>query len=302
LACHGFLYLEYRLGIKTKGIGYEISKESLTQKHKGHKEPFKYIESFGANLKYWDVVAKKLSPPNWDTSKLETSLSQVPKMYHEPESFRQLLASSTYYSSYRLNLEHNAPIRLPQKMQPAPHPGRNGETLVACLYYLRETDSLAFEIIEDTLKAAFPGFVKLNFPPVAAGTITMTWQEDFFNQPLYLNQLSEGTLRFLWLLALLHSPTLPAITMIDEPEVSLHPQMIAILVETMREASRRSRLIVATHSDRLVRFLDPGEVVVTDLVEGLATFTRAQDMNIEKWLADYSLAELWNMGRLGGRS
>ncbi len=167
---------------------------------------------------------------------------------------------------------------------------------------MRETDPVVYEIIESTLKAAFPGFEKLNFPPVAAGTITMTWKEEHFSQPLYLNQLSEGTLRFLWLLTLLQSSSLPAITMIDEPEVSLHPQMLSLLVDTMREASSRTRLIVATHSDRLIRFLKPEEIVAADLEDGLTTLTRARDMNLDKWLADYSLDELWNMGRLGARS
>ena len=302
MAVPGHEPLAYSLGLKTKGHGYDLSLERLSQHRDGYEEPFKHIERYGADVRYYDVVAKSLQRPTWDTTPFETSLSQVPKMYHEPEKFRQLLASCTYYSSYRLDLDHQAPIRLPQKMQPASHPGPNGEHLVSYLYYLRETDRLGFEIIEDTLAAAFPGFIRLNFPPVAAGTITMTWQEQHFDHPLFLNQLSEGTLRFLWLITLLQSPNLPAVTMIDEPEVSLHPQLLSILVETMREASQRSRLIVATHSDRLIRFLDPTELVVTDLDKGLTTFTRAEDMDLDKWLADYSMDELWNMGVLGGKS
>ena len=63
-----------------------------------------------------------------------------------------------------------------------------------------------------------------------------------------MNQLSEGTLPFLWLATLLQSPGLPAITLLDEPEVSLHPELLNLLAGLMREASLRTQLIVATHA------------------------------------------------------
>jgi predicted ATPase len=93
------------------------------------------------------------------------------------------------------------------------------------------------------------------------------------------------------------------VTMIDEPEVSLHPEQMSILAEVMREASARTQLVVATHSDRLVRFLRPEEVVVMDIGEdGSANARWADSMNLDAWLEDYSLDEVWRMGRIGGRS
>ncbi|HET6385713.1 MAG TPA: AAA family ATPase, partial [Armatimonadota bacterium] len=119
----------------------------------------------------------------------------------------------------------------------------------------------------------------------------------------YMNELSEGTLRFLWLLALLQSPSLPTVVMIDEPEVSLHPELLSQLADVMREASVRTQLMVATHSDRLIRFLEPKEVMVMDSTEdGLTAVTWADELDLEKWLADYTLDEVWRMGRMGGRA
>jgi predicted ATPase len=110
-------------------------------------------------------------------------------------------------------------------------------------------------------------------------------------------------LRFLWLVSLLQSPALSTITMIDEPEVSLHPELLSLLAELMREASMRTQLIVATHSDRFVRFLKPSELLVFDMDEaGGTTATWADAMDLEEWLEEYSLDELWRMGRAGGRS
>ena len=92
---------------------------------------------------------------------------------------------------------------------------------------------------------------------MAAGRLTLAWKEFGFARPFYASELSEGTLRFLWLATLLQSPGLPKVTLIDEPEVSLHPEMLRLLADLMREASARTQLIVATHSDRFVRFLEP---------------------------------------------
>jgi len=293
--------LEYLLHIGSKGQFYEIGVETLEQKNrsKGPSYLFKHINSHGRNIQYFDLDARRLQP-NWETDFLETSLSQVPKMFPEPEQMRQRLASCTYYGA--LNVLPGSPVRLPQPMRPVTLPGANGEDLVTCLYYLRETDPDRFEVVEDTLKAAFPDFEKLSFPPVAAGTLAMTWKDRNFSQPFYMNQLSEGTLRFLWLTTLLLSKDLTAITLIDEPEVSLHPQLLTLLAELMRDASRRTQLVVATHADRLVRALHPHEVLVCDQEAGVTTLKWGDSFDLEHWLADYTLDELWAMNILGGRT
>jgi predicted ATPase len=192
---------------------------------------------------------------------------------------------------------------LPQAVRPALLPGRNGEDLVSCLFYLREAERARFDAVEDALRSAFPRFDRLDFPPVAAGTLALTWREKGLSQALYMHQLSEGTLRFLWLATLLQSPGLTALTLLDEPEVSLHPELLRLLADLLREASQRTQLIVATHSDRLIRFLTPAEVVLLDSADdGMSSLTWADELDLEEWLADYSLDELWSNGRIGARS
>src|SRR5277367_3488246 len=151
--------LDYALSIKPQGIAYSVEVETLRQQRKGFDKPFMHIDSHGLDIKYYGVQDKKLVTPNWDHKPLETSLSQVPKMFQEPEDFRNRLSSSTFY--HALNVDSGSPVRLPQPMQPATLPGKNGEELVSCLFYLRETDRDRFETIEDTLRAAFPRFDRL---------------------------------------------------------------------------------------------------------------------------------------------
>ena len=91
--------------------------------------------------------------------------------------------------------------------------------------------------------------------------------------------------------------------MIDEPEVSLHPELLSVLADCLREASQRTQLLVATHADRLVRFLHPAEIIVLDVQErGVSTASRADELDLDQWMQDYSLDELWSNGRLGARS
>jgi predicted ATPase len=297
----GYEPLEYTLWLRPQGIAHAIQGEVLRQRRKPNPSPFLHINSHETDIKYYDPEKKRLLPPTWEHNPLETSLAQVPKMFQEPENFRRRLASSTFY--HVLNVDPRSPVRLPQSMGPAELPGRNGEDLVSCLFYLRETQRNRFEAIEDSLRAAFPRFERLDFPPVAAGTLALAWRERGFSKPLYTHQLSEGALRFLWLTTLLQSPGLTALTLLDEPEVSLHPELLSLLADQLREASERTQIIVATHSDTLIRFLEPKEVVVLDATEdGMTSLTRADQLDLGDWLKDYSLDELWRNGRIGARA
>jgi predicted ATPase len=294
--------LLYRLGIRPEGVAYQIQEESLSQKRETKdKLPFFHITSRASSIQYFDSTQAKLRRPNWEYNALETALSQVPKMFRQPEDFRSRLASSTFY--HVLDVGPRSPVRLPQPMQPAALPGKNGEELISCLYSLRESERPRFEAIEDALRAAFPRFERLDFPPVAAGTLALLWREKGTSKPFYMHQLSEGTLRFLWLATLLQSPGLTSLTLLDEPEVSLHPELLNLLAGLLREASSRTQIVVATHSDRLIRFLNPSEVLTMNANDSGATeVSWADDLDIDRWLADYTLDELWANGRIGARA
>jgi len=300
--CPGYKPLQYKLEVETKGQGYAIAQEILSQERDGQSTaPFKHIESFYNDIKYFKIEESHLVRPDWEHNPLESSLSQVPKMFKQPEELRRTLSSVTQY--HVLDVGSRAPVKLPQQMKPARLPGEDGGDLIPFLYTLRETDRDRYETIEDTLRSAFPDFDGLNFPPSASGMLSLTWKEQHFSDPVYAHQLSEGTLRFLWLISLLQSPNLSTITMIDEPEVSLHPELLSLLADLMREAAARTQIIVATHSDRLIRFLRPDEVVVMDIdSEGCTVAQWADEMDLDEWLKEYSLDEVWRMGRMGGRS
>jgi predicted ATPase len=116
-------------------------------------------------------------------------------------------------------------------------------------------------------------------------------------------RLSDGTLRFLCLMAILCDPKPGPLVCIEEPEAGLHPEALAIVGDALREASTRTQLIVTTHSDALVdRFTDEPESVIVcerDFDESTC-FRRLSSEKLSEWLNDYTLGDLWLRGEIGG--
>ena len=115
-------------------------------------------------------------------------------------------------------------------------------------------------------------------------------------------RLSDGTLRYLALLTILHHPTPPPLVAIEEPELGLHPDVIPHISELLVEASKRTQLVITTHSRLLIDSLTdyPSSVVVCGKEKGESVFERIDGERLRAWLNDYSLGELWSMGELGG--
>lgn len=116
------------------------------------------------------------------------------------------------------------------------------------------------------------------------------------------SHLSDGTLRFLCLLAILYDPEPPPLICLEEPELGLHPDILPTVGELLMNASTRSQLIVTTHSDVLVDKLTdmPDSVLVCEKRDGQTHVTRPDQGQLAEWLQDYSLGELWSRGHLGG--
>ena len=109
-------------------------------------------------------------------------------------------------------------------------------------------------------------------------------------------------MRFLWLVTLLLSPEPKPLLLIDEPELSLHPALLQLLAGLLEDASLRGQVMVATQSADLIRWLKPEQILIAEKEEERTTFHWGDTHpNIEEWLQDYTLADLWRMGELGGR-
>ena len=129
----------------------------------------------------------------------------------------------------------------------------------------------------------------------------MFFTEGDFSIPA--TRLSDGTLRYLCLLAILCDPEPPPLICIEEPELGLHPDILPKLADRLVAASERTQLIVTTHSDILVDAMTerPEAVVVCEKHEGRTEMKRLRKEDLAAWLGKYRLGQLWIDGQLGGK-
>ena len=135
---------------------------------------------------------------------------------------------------------------------------------------------------------------------VEGGTLQVFFTEGDFTIPA--SRLSDGSLRYLCLLAILCDPDPPPLIGIEEPELGLHPDLLPNLADLLVEASKRCQLIVTTHSDMLVDALteQPESIVVCEKQEGKTSMRRLDPKELTPWLEKYRLGQLWISGELGG--
>lgn len=135
---------------------------------------------------------------------------------------------------------------------------------------------------------------------VEGGTVQVFFTEGDFVIPA--TRLSDGTLRYLCLLAILCDPEPPPLICIEEPELGLHPDILPGLADLLKSASKRTQIIVTTHSDILVDSMTetPECVVVAEKHEGKTEMKRLSSPDLTEWLENYRLGQLWTKGHLGG--
>jgi predicted ATPase len=135
---------------------------------------------------------------------------------------------------------------------------------------------------------------------VRGGTVEVFLTEGDFVFPA--SRLSDGTLRYLCLLAILCDPNPPPLICLEEPELGLHPDLLPRLADLLLAASQRTQLVVTTHSDILIDSLTdhPEYVVVCEKQNHQTTATRLSREKLGDWLKDYRLGELWTRGQIGG--
>lgn len=179
----------------------------------------------------------------------------------------------------------------------------DGGNLAPFLYALHHTHPEHYTRIVETIQLVIPSFDDFFLRPMVENStmIRLEWREIHSDYPFLAHQLSDGTLRFICLATLLLQPNPPPVILIDEPELGLHPSAIKVLAALIGGASHRAQVVVATQSAMLVDLFEPEDIVVVDRLNGETTAKRLSADELESWLSEYMLSELWEMNILGGK-
>ncbi len=190
-------------------------------------------------------------------------------------------------------------LRLPQQPDlPSIRLEEDFSNLKLFLSKLRQNPVVRVKLI-DSLSNLYDGITDFEIS-VEANTVQVSIIEG--NYPIPATRLSDGTLRYLCLLAILCDPEPPPLICIEEPELGLHPDIVGGLAKLLIEASTRTQIIVTTHSDILVDALSdtPEAIIVCEKHDGKTEMERLKADELAPFLEKYRLGELWTRGQLGG--
>jgi predicted ATPase len=173
----------------------------------------------------------------------------------------------------------------------------NAGNLAAILLRLQEAAPAQYQRIVETIRMAAPFFDDFVLTTDVAGSryITLRWRAKGRGEYVFgPHQLSDGTLRFMALCTLLLQPPSwrPALIVLDEPELGLHPFALELLAGLLAEASTETHIIVSTQSSTFIDAFAPEDIIVAQIQEEASHFRRLDADELGQWLSDYSLSEL----------
>lgn len=266
----------------------------------GHDEPFFFyhFQNGRPALAVHDAGRRQLRRE--DVAVDESILSQR----KEPDQYPELAYLADVYSSVRLYREwsfgRSSVFRSPQAADlPGDRLEEDFSNLGLFLNYLRGVPKAKSTIVGH-LRDLYEGLDDFDVR-VKGGTVEVFLTEHDFIIPA--SRLSDGTLRYLCLLAILCDPKPPALIGIEEPELGLHPDMLPKIADLLVAASERTQLVVTTHSDILVDAMTdrPESVVVVEKHNGQTEARRLEATDeLQQWLEKYRLGQLWIRGEIGG--
>ncbi|WP_293331757.1 AAA family ATPase [Microcoleus sp. CAWBG58] len=299
--------LRYQISFTTSGQRLEVVDEAIEDmkpRDSSESEPFFYYRHNN-----WGRPVINVTEDNEQTRKLRTlrrediipdqsilSQRKDPEQYPELSYLGNKFADIGLYRNWQTG--RDSVSRKAQQTDLPEHPLlEDGGNLGLVLNNLQL--QLGSRQIIEKLQLFYDAAEELNIK-IYGGTVQIFIRETGLIQPIPATRLSDGTLRYLFLIALLLDPTPGPLICIEEPEIGLHPDILPAIAEMLIEASKRTQLIVTTHSDALVSALSPESVLICDRDDRGSHLNRLDPERLKKWLENYTLGDLWRMGEIGG--
>jgi len=300
-ATKGNLDLRYQFAFTASNQRFELLDESLEniQPYAEQPDPYFYYRYQNKHPVLNNVNKQKRTLRREDVDPEQSILSQR----KDPDQYPELTWLGKQFEAIRIYREwsfgRKAILRQPQSADaPNDYLLEDCSNLGLVLNKLRGNYKAKKRILE-LMYDFYEGIEDFDIK-VEGGTVQLFLQEGEFMIPA--TRLSDGTLRFLCLLAILCNPDPSPLICIEEPELGIHSDIIPTIAKLLKEASKVTQIIVTTHSEVLVDELTetPESVLVCEKHEGSTQLRRLEKDLLEDWLKRYSLGELWRKGEIGG--
>lgn len=252
------------------------------------------------NYNISELIATPTNKYNFDNN-TESILCQMIDANRCDEIFqlRDIIKNIAIYNNF--DTSANSAIRKPMlstgvsaKLNP------NGGNLTSILNRIKINSKSNYNKIVNSLQTINPQYNGFDFNFIG-GNIELMLDEKGFDKSIHVTHISDGTLRFLCLLAIVHNPERGGLVCIDEPENGLHPDMIMDIVEAVKDTTDKTQFVLATHSDHILNNLSVENVLVCEKNDDNATIINTfRDKDYVEWASQYSTGRLWRNGHLGG--
>ena len=174
--------------------------------------------------------------------------------------------------------------------------------IAAVLLRLERDHTYRFDRISRHIRRVIPVFDRFDIEE-SSGKVMLRWKPRGTSKTIGPHLTSDGSLRFFALVTLLNLPTemLPSVMLIDEPELGLHPVAMELIAHMVMQVANDCQVILATQSPYFVNCFGLDQTVVLDILRDRTEIRTLRKNDYERWIQDYSPAELWHKNLLGGR-
>ena len=161
----------------------------------------------------------------------------------------------------------------------------------------------SYEQIVEAVKVIAPYFEDFVLVPPKEGKddlIKLQWKQKGSDINMQAYHLSDGTLRFICLATALLQPDPPALLLIDEPELGLHPEALNILAELIDLSKVHTQIIASTQSPTFADLFRPEDIVTVKREDGATVFERLDESALSGWLDNFTIGQLWRKNVIKG--
>lgn len=228
------------------------------------------------------------------------------KTISDPHRYSALYAlrnAINQISNYEIfDTRQKSKLRQPMISTSATKLDSEGDNLPQILNTININQKDDYKSIKELLHKINSGYTDIDFNHIGPN-IELMLEEEKLKKSVHVAHISDGTLQFLCLLAILKNKNAGSLITIDEPEVRLHPDMINAIADSIIEASKTRQLFVATHSENLLNSFGLENIKVFEKNDNNCTEVKSfSEEQFIGWYEEFSVGQMWRKNDLGGNT
>jgi len=304
---YGFLFTEnvfYKITIRRIHNTTNYFIDELICLPQQDREPLKYLEfSNGKGVILegnTDESGLKTKLVNYHIDGQESALRSVsdPDRYFPLSTIKSAIDDWIIYDYF--DTTPQSKIRQPMLPTSEKRLLPDGSNLPQMLNTIKINDKANYNKIKELLNHINPQYTGLDFNNVGVN-IELMLEEAKLNKSVHVAHISDGTLRFLCLLAICYNTMRGSLICIDEPELGLHPDMVSTITDAIKHASQTSQFFIATHSEHILNAFDIENVRVFEKSDSNNTIVNSfTQQQFEGWYDNFVVGKMWRQNDFGG--